>query len=114
MVSRFLAYSSLTVSHWWNNYWHKASTSQVNFIIFNAVWTFLALAYLIIVPWRFSETRAHHKYGILFADALTMLFWFAGLLELAVWLGERICFGSVCSAAKASAVFSAFEWYVFE
>ena len=79
-------------------------------MLFDSVWTLLALTYLIIVPWRFSETRAHHKYGILFAEAVTCIFWFAGFIALAAWLGERTCFGSVCSSAKASAVFGAFEW----
>ena len=98
------------MSHWWHNYWHRPSTSQINFVIFDAVWTVLALAYLVIVPWRFADTKACHKYAILFAEGVTMLFWFAGFLALAVWLSQRTCFGSVCSAAKAAAAFGAFEW----
>jgi len=43
-------------------------------------------------------------------ETLTMLFWFAGFVALAVFLGDRVCFGHVCSAAKAAAVFGAFEW----
>ena len=41
-----------------------------------------------------------------------MIFWFAGFLALAVFLSDRVCFGHVCSAAKAAAVFGAFEWCV--
>ena len=100
----------MVVAHWWSNYWHAISPGQVNILIFDAVWTMLALAYLVIVPWRFSETRAHHKFAILAAEAITMIFWFAGFLALAVFLGNRVCFGHVCSAAKAAAVFGAFEW----
>ena len=88
------------------------SPGEVNFAIFSSVWTILALIYLIVVPWRFSETKASHKYAILSVEAVTMIFWFAAFLALAVFLGDRICFGSVCSAAKAATVFSAFEWYV--
>jgi hypothetical protein len=71
----------------------------------------LALAYLIIVPWRFSETKAHHKFAILAVEAITMIFWFAGFIALAVFLSDRLCRGRVCSAAKAASAFGAFEWY---
>ena len=79
-------------------------------MIFSSVFTILALLYLIIVPWRFSETKAHHKFAILAAEAITMIFWFAGFIALAVFVSNRVCFGHVCSAAKAAAVFGAFEW----
>ena len=99
------------VADWWGHYWHSMSPGQINFLIFDSVWTFLALAYLIVVPWRFSETVAHHKFAILAVETLTMIFWFAGFIALAVFLSDRVCFGHVCSAAKAAAVFGAFEWY---
>ena len=88
------------------------SPSQVNFLLFDAVWTLLALAYLIIVPWRFSETMAHHKFAILGVEAVTMLFWFAGFIALAVFLSDRTCLGRVCSAAKAGAAMGGLEWWV--
>jgi len=101
------------VANWWSNYWHALSPSQINFLLFCAVWSVLVLLYLIIVPWRFSNTVAHHKFAILAAEAVTMLFWFAGFIALAVFLSDRVCFGHVCSAAKAAAVFGAFEWLLF-
>jgi hypothetical protein len=84
--------------------------SQVNFLLFCAIWSVVALLYLTIVPWRFSNTVAHHKFAILFFETLTMLFWFAGFIALAVFLSDRVCFGHVCNAAKAAAAFGAFEW----
>ncbi|RMY38768.1 hypothetical protein D0865_13007 [Hortaea werneckii] len=102
-----------TVANWWSGYWHAMSPSQINFLVFSAVWTILALLYLIVVPWRFSETKLHHKFAILTAECLTMLFWFAGFIALAVFLSDRVCFGHVCSAAKAAAVFGAIEWALF-
>lgn len=86
------------------------SPSQINFLIFDAVWTMLVLLYLIIVPWRFDYSIANHIFAILTAELLTMIFWFAGFIALAVFLADRVCFGHVCSAAKAAAVFGAFEW----
>lgn len=99
-----------TVSHWWSSYWHAVSPSQINFLIFDSVWTFLALCYLIIVPWRFSETKLHHKFAILAVEGVTTIFWFAGFIALAIFLSDRMCYGNVCSAAKAATVFAAFEW----
>lgn len=101
------------MSNWWFGYYHASSPSQVNFLIFCAVWSILALIYLIIVPWRFSGSVAHHKFAILTAEALTMVFWFAGFIALAVFMTGRVCYGSVCSTAKAAIVFAAFSWYFY-
>lgn len=43
-------------------------------------------------------------------EALSMLFWFAGFVALAVFLTDRICFGTVCAIARAGAALSAFNW----
>lgn len=101
--------TSVSVANWWSGYWHAYSPSEVNFLIFASVWTLLALIYLILAPWRFPTFA--HMFAILAVEALTMLFWFAGFVALAVFLGDRVCFGSVCSCAKAATVFAAFEWY---
>lgn len=101
---------AFAVANWWSGYWHATAPAQVSFLIFCAVWSLLALIFLIVVPLRFSETKANHKFAVAGAEFLTMLFWFAGFIALAVWLGDRVCFGNVCSAAKAAAVFGAFAW----
>ncbi|PNS13856.1 hypothetical protein CAC42_1347 [Sphaceloma murrayae] len=99
------------VVSWWSGYWRAQSPSQINFLVFVSVWTILALTYLVLAQWRFE--RFAHKYAILGAEALTMLFWFAGFIALAVFLSDRVCFGSVCNSAKAAAAFAAFEWVFF-
>lgn len=86
------------------------SPSSVNFLVFTSVWTLLAVAYLVIAPLRFPATA--HKYGILAAEAVTMLFWFAGFIAVASLLGDIGC-GShwgPCRASIAGDVFAAFEW----
>ena len=75
------------------------------------MWTLLAIAYLVITPGRYPT--AAHKFGILAAEFITMLFWFAGFVALAVLLTAVGCtgaFGGVCSASIAADVFAAFEW----
>ncbi|KFX97105.1 hypothetical protein O988_05033 [Pseudogymnoascus sp. VKM F-3808] len=92
--------------------WYTAS--EVNFLIFTSVWTLLAVAYLVIAPLTFAT--AAHKYGILVAEALTMLFWFAGFIALADLLGRVGCTsraGKACSESIAATVFAAFEWLLF-
>ena len=43
-----------------------------------------------------------------------MLFWFAGFIAQAVFLSSLLfCRGSVCAAAQASTVFSAFSFLVW-
>ncbi|KAI7107837.1 hypothetical protein KC352_g36675, partial [Hortaea werneckii] len=36
---------SAYVANWWSGYWHAMSPSQINFLVFSAVWTILALLY---------------------------------------------------------------------
>lgn len=79
-------------------------------MLFTSVWTILTLVYLIIAPWKMPNHPAAHKFVILAAEALAMLFWFAGFIALAVFLTDRLCFGRVCDAAKAATAFGAFEW----
>lgn len=42
-----------------------------------------------------------------------MLYWFGGFIALAVFLSDRICFGTVCDVARASTAISAVNWLVW-
>ncbi|RDL41715.1 Uncharacterized protein BP5553_01694 [Venustampulla echinocandica] len=97
----------------WNGILWWESPSQVNFLLFCSLWTLLALVYLVLAPMRFQA--AAHKYAILAAEAVTMIFWFAGFIALAVLLGDIRCgrWGGVCRASQAATVFGAFEWLLF-
>ena len=92
-------------------------------MVFTAVWTLLVLIYLALAP-RFFSTVAH-PIAMLGLDALTMLFWFAGFIALAVWhhraedvyVGDgyeyfQACsiVGGYCREIEAAVVFGAFEW----
>ena len=97
----------VAVADWWGGAYYNNSPSAVNFLVFCSVWTLLALIYLIVTPWRFE--RAAHPFIILGVDALTMLFWFAGFVAAAAFLGDRYsCYGRVCDSLKAATVFAAF------
>lgn len=47
-------------------------------------------------------------------ELVNMLFYFAGFIALATFLGKLLfCRGSVCSAARADAAFAAFGWLLW-
>lgn len=93
-------------------------------MVFVSVWTLLILIYLALAP-RFFSAFAHPM-AMLALDVLTMLFWFAGFIALAVFYheGERAYFpdgygveykacgflGGYCGEIEAAAVFGALEW----
>jgi hypothetical protein len=104
-----------TVSMWWSTHWRQSSPSEVNFLIFAPSWTVLALGALIAVPLKFSHLLASKgaRMGLLALEGLTMMYWFAGFVALAVFLSDRICFGTVCDVARASTAISAVNWLVW-
>lgn len=81
-------------------------------MVFVSVWTLLVLPYLALAP-TYLE-RFANKFAILALDALTMLFWFAAFVALAVYRdnhGGGSCDGfRVCRTETAAVVFGAFEW----
>lgn len=89
------------------------SSDAVNFMLFNGVWTlFIATPYLALAPVFFPNIT--NQFVILLAEALTMIFWFAGFIALAALLpasGWCSKFGP-CRSLQAATVFGAFEWLV--
>jgi len=101
-------------------------------MIFVAVWTILVVLYTALTPKVMPKLS--HVFAILALDALTMLFWFAAFIALAVYhhqiensvievgdiFGDVAAYntcasgvaGSYCKQIAAAAVFGAFEWYV--
>jgi hypothetical protein len=116
------------VAHWYDADTLTASPSQINFLIFVPLFSFLSIAYLEITP-RFVAKGlclipflsspslikpASHPYAHLGFEVLNVLFYFAGFIALAVFLGKLLfCRGSVCAAARADAVFAAFSWMLW-
>ena len=84
------------------------SASEVNFLLFTSIWSFLLLIYLIATQF-FMQQLTHH-YATLALESLTALFWFAGFIAQAVLVSGIYCHFSGCKEAKAAAVFGAFNW----
>ncbi|KAL2802881.1 marvel domain-containing protein [Aspergillus granulosus] len=88
--------------------------SEVNFMVFNGVWTFfIVVPYFIVAP-IFVPALAH-RYALPAVDGVTMIFWFAGFIALAVYVGDLddCSEHSVCQGLQAAAAFGAFNWVLF-
>jgi hypothetical protein len=96
-------------------YYHISSPAQVNFMIFNTVWTILVLLYLGVVPHVLSGL--YHSIIAMPLLGLSTLFWFAGSIALAAFIGAYNCnVSAVCGpyrAAQAATAFGFFIWVMF-
>lgn len=106
-------YPHHTVAHQFDKfYFNGDAPSEVSFIVFVSVWTMVVTIYLLLAPLKFPKLAP--VIAVLVLDALTMVFWFAAFIALAVWksdVGE--CSGRICNTVVAGIVFGAFEWWVF-
>ncbi|KAG9232493.1 membrane-associating domain-containing protein, partial [Amylocarpus encephaloides] len=103
---------SAYVAHWYDVDTLTSSPAQVNFLVFVPIFSFVSIIYLEVVP-RFMQ-KASHPYVHFAFEALNTLFYFAGFVALAAFIGKLLfCRGSVCSAARADAVFAAFNWLLW-
>ncbi|KAH7395356.1 marvel domain-containing protein [Phaeosphaeria sp. MPI-PUGE-AT-0046c] len=92
------------------------SPASVDFMLFCSIWTLLAVAYLVLVPTRFPKFA--HKFAIAAVEFITMVFWFAAFVAVAVrwnnsWWGYDGRHGTFYGCGVAAIVFSAFLWLTF-
>ena len=64
-------------------------------------------------------TKIGHPFVVLAVVAVTMLFWFAGWVALAAFLGGSLKLacdfgGTACGVLDAATAFGAFLWYVLK
>ncbi|WYZ43763.1 hypothetical protein EsH8_VII_000199 [Colletotrichum jinshuiense] len=101
------AYVASATGNWW---WR--SPDIVNFIVFASVWSLLVLAYVGLTP--LYATRLFHKLVSLALLVITTIFWFAGAIALAVYVGPGHCgANTVCGSAQAAVAFAFFIWAIF-
>ncbi|PSN68493.1 hypothetical protein BS50DRAFT_634058 [Corynespora cassiicola Philippines] len=103
------------VSSWWATHWRQMAPVEVIFIIFASVISIIASSALLIVPWKMARVaeQTAPKLALISFEMFTMFCWFGGFVALAVFLSDRICFGTVCSVAKAGTALSAFTWLLW-
>ncbi|ROV94275.1 hypothetical protein VMCG_08630 [Cytospora schulzeri] len=90
----------------------NASPDRVNFMLFNAVWSLVILAYIGLTPLYLP--KLFHRQAALVLTAITMIFWFSGAVALAVWVGIPYCYGNdFCQTLQAAVAFGFFIWAIF-
>lgn len=89
------------------------SPGPVNFILFDSIWTLLVLVYVGLAPLYY--THLFHRLASLALESLTMIFWFAGAIALAVFVGGPFDCGtsSLCGALEAAIAFAFVLWALF-
>jgi hypothetical protein len=91
------------------NQTHISSPSQINFLIWCAVFTML-----VVVPYTTLAPRYYPRlasaYVMLGAELTTALFWFAGFIATANLIRTaHTCIGVECGSAIAGTIFASFE-----
>lgn len=94
-----------------NDFWGD-SPSQFAFMLFCAIWSLLVLGYL--VASTFFLAHGHQGLVTLTLVGITCLFWFAGSIAMADFIGVPDCDGNnFCQSAQAGVAFGFFIWAIF-
>ncbi|POR34024.1 hypothetical protein TPAR_05778 [Tolypocladium paradoxum] len=109
-----LGLTGYVVGQFTSVYW-GISPSSFGFMLFNSIWSILVLVYLALTP-RFVE-KLYHSIIALALLGVTTLFWFAGSIAMAAFIGvPGACPYAFCTAlrtAQAAVAFGFFIWIIF-
>ncbi|KAH8145761.1 uncharacterized protein LAJ45_10238 [Morchella importuna] len=111
IIQALLAIIVLGISAYVIDVFSPITIDSANFLLFNSIWSFVALGYLVATPMFFPNF--HNRWGVLGVEAITMVFWFAGFIALAADIPTFRCavnFRCAIGASKAAATFGAFAW----
>ena len=89
------------------------SPAIINFLIFASVWSLLVLAYIGLTPIYLAGF--FHRLAVLGLLVVTSIFWFAGSVALASFMGGPWnCGGNTwCGSIEAIIAFGFVTWYGF-
>ncbi|KAI9658139.1 MAG: hypothetical protein M1831_003984 [Alyxoria varia] len=94
--------------------WGAYTADEYSYLLFTAIWTLLVLVPLTLVALNFKIPIPFAEWVVLGLEALTMIFWFAAFIAIAVYTDHTWWWSSnVDSVEKAAAAFGAFEWLAF-
>ncbi|KAH8176771.1 membrane-associating domain-containing protein [Sarocladium implicatum] len=95
-----------------DNAWWSDTPSSFAFMLFCTIWSILVLLYLALTP-RFFP-RAYNTMVALGLLVVTTIFWFAGSIAMAAFIGTPDCHGNnFCQSAQAAVAFGFFIWAIF-
>ncbi|KAL6701501.1 hypothetical protein J3F84DRAFT_10324 [Trichoderma pleuroticola] len=89
-----------------------SSPATYAFMLFNSIWSLLILAYLAITPLYLA--RLYHALVAFVLLVITTIFWFAGAIAMAAFIGVPACHGNTfCQTSQAGVAFGFFLWAGF-
>ncbi|KAL7927054.1 hypothetical protein ACQKWADRAFT_279398 [Trichoderma austrokoningii] len=89
-----------------------SSPATYAFLLFCSIWSLFILIYLAITPLYLA--RLYHALAAFVLLVLTTIFWFAGAIALACFVGAPACHGSGwCQTNEAGVAFAFFLWAGF-
>ncbi|KAM0262121.1 hypothetical protein ACHAQJ_001863 [Trichoderma viride] len=89
-----------------------SSPASYAFMLFNSVWSILILIYLAITP--LYVARFYHALVAFVLLVITTIFWFAGAIAMACFIGVPACHGNnFCQSVQAAVAFGFFLWAGF-
>ncbi|CAM1508582.1 Fc.00g054300.m01.CDS01 [Cosmosporella sp. VM-42] len=92
--------------------WWADTPSSFAFMLFCAIWSILILLYLAITP-AFAPRAYHNLVGVGLL-VVTTIFWFAGSIAMAAFIGVPSCHGNnFCQSAQAAVAFGFFIFAIF-
>ncbi|KYK54392.1 hypothetical protein DCS_06350 [Drechmeria coniospora] len=94
-------------------WWWSTTPSSIAFLLFCTIWSILILIYLVIAH---IVEQLFHSLVALVLLVITTIFWFAGSIAVAAYIGVPHCSGDWCTpiqTAQAAVAFGFFIWIIF-
>ncbi|KAM0723639.1 hypothetical protein Q7P37_000627 [Cladosporium fusiforme] len=101
------------VINWWNENWSSDAPVSISSMLFCSLITPFALTYLLVVPVWCDDSKLNHPAVTAGIEGTMALIWALSSISTAVMTSERVCFGTVCSIAKAAIALGILEWLAF-
>ncbi|EOO00096.1 hypothetical protein UCRPA7_4443 [Phaeoacremonium minimum UCRPA7] len=100
------------VANWYNVDTLTSSPSEVNFLIFVPLWSFITIGYIEGIS-RFVP-KFYFPIAAVVLEVSNIMFYFGGFVALAVFLSRLLfCRGMVCAAARADTAFASFGFVMW-
>ncbi|PTB37676.1 uncharacterized protein TrAFT101_005445 [Trichoderma asperellum] len=89
-----------------------SSPATYAFLLFDSIWSLFIVIYLAITPIYLA--RFYHALAAFVLLVITTIFWFAGAIALACFVGAPACHGNNwCQTNEAGVAFAFFLWAGF-
>ncbi|PHH53712.1 hypothetical protein CFIMG_005261RA [Ceratocystis fimbriata CBS 114723] len=103
---------AMVVSQFYNTRTEFSAPSQVNFLIFVPLFSFLSLVYLEVLPRMAPQLL--YPFISFTVEGLNAVFYFSGFTALSVFISRlSFCLGSICTTARMAAVCGGIEFVLW-